>query len=85
MAQIGKTAMGAGWVGETAARPETATRSFAEIVPPSGELYANPAASQARGTVAAGDGGGAATLRQSPSVSASRCHLPIAARQGGLM
>src|SRR3546814_1766765 len=39
--------MGAGWVGETAARPETATRSFAEIAPPSGELYANPAASQA--------------------------------------
>ena len=38
---------GAGWVGETAARPETATRSFAEIAPPSGELYANPAASQA--------------------------------------
>ncbi|MBD3747828.1 MAG: phage major capsid protein [Sphingopyxis terrae] len=36
-----------GWVGETAARPETATRSFAEIAPPSGELYANPAASQA--------------------------------------
>ena len=39
--------MGTGWVGETAARPETATRSFAEIAPPSGELYANPAASQA--------------------------------------
>ena len=37
----------AGWVGETAARPETGTRSFAEIAPPSGELYANPAASQA--------------------------------------
>ncbi len=36
-----------GWVSETAARPETATPSFAEIVPPSGELYANPAASQA--------------------------------------
>lgn len=40
-------AMGAGWVGETDPRPETATRSFAEIAPPSGELYANPAASQA--------------------------------------
>ncbi|QNO28703.1 phage major capsid protein [Sphingopyxis sp. OPL5] len=40
-------ATGAGWVGETAARPETGTRSFAEIAPPSGELYANPAASQA--------------------------------------
>ena len=36
-----------GWVSETSARPETATPSFAEIVPPSGELYANPAASQA--------------------------------------
>lgn len=35
-----------GWVSETAARPETATPSFAEIAPPSGELYANPAASQ---------------------------------------
>ena len=36
-----------GWVSETAARPETATPSFAEIAPPSVELYANPAASQA--------------------------------------
>jgi HK97 family phage major capsid protein len=36
-----------GWVSETSARPETATPSFAEIAPPSGELYANPAASQA--------------------------------------
>ena len=36
-----------GWVSETAARPETATPNFAEIAPPSGELYANPAASQA--------------------------------------
>ncbi|MFA9201856.1 MAG: phage major capsid protein [Cypionkella sp.] len=35
-----------GWVGETAARPETATPQFAEIAPPTGELYANPAASQ---------------------------------------
>lgn len=39
--------MAAGWVGETDARPKTAARSFAEIAPPSGELYANPAASQA--------------------------------------
>ncbi|WP_033074771.1 phage major capsid protein [Sphingopyxis sp. MWB1] len=38
---------GAGWVGEGEARPGTATRSLAEIAPPSGELYANPAASQA--------------------------------------
>lgn len=37
----------AGWVSETAGRPETATPAFAEIAPPSGELYANPAASQA--------------------------------------
>lgn len=36
-----------GWVSETAGRPETATPSFAEIAPPTGELYANPAASQA--------------------------------------
>lgn len=36
-----------GWVSETAVRPETATPQFAEIAPPSGELYANPAASQA--------------------------------------
>ncbi|KPM24226.1 phage capsid protein [Citromicrobium sp. RCC1885] len=36
-----------GWAGETAERPETDTPSFAEIAPPSGDLYANPAASQA--------------------------------------
>ncbi|WP_340265321.1 phage major capsid protein [Sphingobium mellinum] len=36
-----------GWASETGARAETATPSFNEIVPPSGELYANPAASQA--------------------------------------
>ena len=36
-----------GWVSETAARPETASPKFAEVVPPSGELYANPSASQA--------------------------------------
>ncbi len=36
-----------GWVSEVAARPETATTKFAEIAPPSGDLYANPAASQA--------------------------------------
>ncbi|WP_338467029.1 phage major capsid protein [Novosphingobium sp. ZN18A2] len=36
-----------GWVSEVAARPETDTPQFAEIAPPSGELYANPAASQA--------------------------------------
>ena len=36
-----------GWVSEVAARPITNTPTFNEIVPPSGELYANPAASQA--------------------------------------
>lgn len=36
-----------GWVAETAGRPETDTPSFEEIAPPTGELYANPAASQA--------------------------------------
>lgn len=36
-----------GWVAETAGRPETDTPDFAEIAPPMGELYANPAASQA--------------------------------------
>ena len=36
-----------GWVSETAARPGTATPDFHEIAPPTGELYANPAASQA--------------------------------------
>jgi len=35
-----------GWVSETAERPGTDTPNFAEIAPPSGELYANPAASQ---------------------------------------
>jgi HK97 family phage major capsid protein len=36
-----------GWAGEADARPETNTPSFHEIVPSFGELYANPAASQA--------------------------------------
>jgi HK97 family phage major capsid protein len=36
-----------GWVSEVAGRPETETPLFREIAPPSGELYANPAASQA--------------------------------------
>jgi HK97 family phage major capsid protein len=35
-----------GWVGFEAARPETGTPTFTEIVPAGGELYANPAASQ---------------------------------------
>jgi HK97 family phage major capsid protein len=36
-----------GWAAETGPRPETATPVFQEIAPPSGELYANPSASQA--------------------------------------
>lgn len=38
--------MASGWVSETAARPETTTPTFHEFVPPSGNLYANPSASQ---------------------------------------
>ena len=41
---LGGTA--SGWVSEMTTRPETAEPTFAEIVPPSGELYANPSASQ---------------------------------------
>ncbi len=36
-----------GWVSETADRLETDTPTFHEIAPPTGDLYANPAASQA--------------------------------------
>lgn len=35
-----------GWVSETASRIETASPKFAEIIPPSGDLYANPSATQ---------------------------------------
>lgn len=41
------TGTASGWVSEVAPRPITATPTFAEIAPPSGDLYANPAASQA--------------------------------------
>jgi HK97 family phage major capsid protein len=41
---IGGTA--SGWVAETAGRPETASPKFEEVAPPTGSLYANPAASQ---------------------------------------
>ena len=44
---VATTATASGWVSETAARPMTGTPTFNEIVPPTGELYANPAASQA--------------------------------------
>ncbi|WP_051534689.1 phage major capsid protein [Deefgea rivuli] len=36
----------AGWVGETAARPETAAPKLGQVAPFFGELYANPAATQ---------------------------------------
>ena len=35
-----------GWAGLEALRPETTTPTFTEVIPPSGDLYANPAASQ---------------------------------------
>jgi HK97 family phage major capsid protein len=35
-----------GWVGETDARPETATPTLSEVALPGGEIYANPAVSQ---------------------------------------
>ena len=44
---ITTSGVASGWVSEVATRPETQTPKFAEIAPPSGELYANPAASQA--------------------------------------
>lgn len=44
---ITRTGIASGWVSEIEARPETATPDFIEIAPPMGELYANPAASQA--------------------------------------
>ena len=37
---------GSGWVGETAARPETTTPEFSPLTFAPGELYANPAATQ---------------------------------------
>lgn len=39
-------AAASGWVSETGARAETTSPTFAEVVPPLGELYANPAATQ---------------------------------------
>ncbi len=43
---VASSGVTSGWVAETATRPETATNTFNEIVPPSGDLYANPAATQ---------------------------------------
>jgi HK97 family phage major capsid protein len=39
-------ATASGWVGETTARPETTTAQFAEVKFNTGEIYANPAATQ---------------------------------------
>ena len=44
---VSKGGTASGWVSEATARPGTDTPQFAEIAPPTGELYANPAASQA--------------------------------------
>jgi HK97 family phage major capsid protein len=44
---VATTGVASGWVSEVAPRPETTTPQFAEIAPPTGDLYANPAASQA--------------------------------------
>jgi HK97 family phage major capsid protein len=43
---VATTGVASGWVSDAAPRPETTTPQFAEIAPPSGDLYANPAASQ---------------------------------------
>ncbi len=43
---VSTSGIASGWVSETAGRPATGTPQFAEIAPPSGDLYANPAASQ---------------------------------------
>ncbi|RLZ06384.1 phage major capsid protein, partial [Acinetobacter sp. 2JN-4] len=37
---------GSGWVGETAARPETGTPTLKQIMATMGEIYANPQATQ---------------------------------------
>jgi HK97 family phage major capsid protein len=43
---VTQNGVASGWAAETAARPETATPNFNEIVPSFGDLYANPAATQ---------------------------------------
>jgi len=43
---VTQNGIASGWAAETGARPETGTPTFNEIVPPMGDLYANPAASQ---------------------------------------
>lgn len=44
---VNKHGLAYGWVGETDARPETGTPALAQLTPFMGELYANPAATQA--------------------------------------
>jgi HK97 family phage major capsid protein len=44
---VTQNGVASGWAAETAARPETGTPAFNEVIPPFGDLYANPAASQA--------------------------------------
>lgn len=44
---VTQNGVASGWASEVAARPETATPVFNEVVPPFGDLYANPAATQA--------------------------------------
>lgn len=43
---VNTNGIASGWVGETAARTATNTSSLAEVVPPMGELYANPQVTQ---------------------------------------
>ena len=43
---VTQNGVASGWATEVSARPETGTPTFNEIVPPMGDLYANPAASQ---------------------------------------
>jgi HK97 family phage major capsid protein len=45
-AAFSATGPASGWVGETAARPETATQVLSELVVPAMELYAMPSATQ---------------------------------------
>jgi HK97 family phage major capsid protein len=44
---VATNGISSGWVNETAARPDTPTNTFVEIQVPTGELYANPSATQA--------------------------------------
>jgi HK97 family phage major capsid protein len=44
---VTQNGVASGWAAEAAARPETGTPAFNEVVPSFGDLYANPAATQA--------------------------------------